>query len=112
MKHNKMKNDFRKRLVIYGICFLFICISIAPAAGTISKMYYSISSLINNSERTSEGDIPTWYQGDQCIYTIDPLYYSSPNGTFSGTIENFKQKVVGIINDTYRLRSQGILAEI
>jgi hypothetical protein len=58
-------------------------------------------------EKTSEDDIPTWYLGDEWIYTIDPLYYSSPNGSFSGTIQNLKQKVVGIADGMYEIEITG-----
>ena len=102
-----MKKNLRWRIVICGIFFLFICLSITPSTSSISNDYYSVAPLIGGSERTNEGDIPTWYQGDEWIYTIDPLYFSSPNGSFSGTIENFKQKVVGITDDAYEIAITG-----
>jgi len=107
MKQDMLKKNLRRRIVICGIFFLFICLSITPSISSISNDYYSVVPLIGSSERTNEGDIPTWYQGDQWIYTIDPLYFSSPNGSFSGTIENFKQKVVGITDDAYEIAITG-----
>ncbi|MBE3139354.1 MAG: hypothetical protein IMZ53_02100 [Thermoplasmata archaeon] len=107
MKQGMLKKNLRRRIVISGICFLFMCLSITPSISSISKDYYSVSPLVGGSERTNEGDIPTWYQGDEWIYTIDPLYFSSPNGSFSGTIENFKQKVVGITDDAYEVEITG-----
>jgi hypothetical protein len=107
MKQGMLKNNLRRRIVICGIFFLFICLSITPSISSLSNDYYSVSPLVSGSERTNEGDIPTWYQGDEWIYTIDPLYFSSPNGTFSGTIENFKQKVVGITDGAYEIEITG-----
>jgi len=75
--------------------------------GTTSPQYDSFFTSVQSGGRTSEGDIPTWYQGDQWIYTIDPLYYSGPNGSFSGTIENLQQRVVGIADDAYEIEITG-----
>jgi hypothetical protein len=107
MKHDMLKKNLRWCFVVCGICFLLIFLSITPSLGSSSKENYSVSPLINGSKRTSEGDIPTWYQGDEWIYTIDPLYYSGPNGSFSGTIQNFKQKVVGISDGMYEIDITG-----
>jgi hypothetical protein len=38
-------------------------------------------------------DIPTWYINDYWTYTVNPLIYTSPNGSFIGTITNLKQHV-------------------
>jgi len=107
MKQGIVKKIFSKRLFIFGMCFLFICVSITPAMGTFSSDNRTVSTYNKYSLKTSEGDIPTWYQGDEWIYSIDPLYYSSPNGSFSGTIENFKQKVVGITDSMYEIEITG-----
>jgi len=55
----------------------------------------------------SDGDIPTWYQGDQWTYTIDPLSFTSPNASFSGTVHNLQQTVVGITGDAYEIDIAG-----
>lgn len=107
MNNDKMKIDLRQNLLVCGICFLLICISISPVTGNISKEYISVLPLVNSFRNTSEGDLPTWYPGDQWIYTIDPLYYSSPNGSFSGTIQNFKQKVIRITDNVYEINITG-----
>ncbi|HWR27436.1 MAG TPA: carboxypeptidase-like regulatory domain-containing protein [Candidatus Thermoplasmatota archaeon] len=57
--------------------------------------------------RTIEGDIPTWYTGDEWTYTVDPLSFSSPNGSFDGSIQNFRQTVVGIADDVYTISITG-----
>jgi len=79
------------------IFFLFICSWITPSIGG------SFRGIII----APEGDIPTWYQGDQWTYTIDPLYFSNPNGSFSGSVHNFKQKVIGITGDAYKVNITG-----
>ena len=110
MKQGMLKKNLRRRIVICGICFLFICLSITPSISSVSKDYYSISPHVGGSERTNDEDIPTWYQGDEWIYTIDPLHFSSPNGSFSGTIQNFKQRVVGIVGDAYKVALTGTIS--
>jgi hypothetical protein len=75
--------------------------------GTTADHYYSLSSSLQSYGRISEGDVPTYYLGDEWVYTIDPLYYSGPNGSFSGTIENLKQKVVGISGGAYEIEITG-----
>jgi len=44
----------------------------------------------------SSNDIPTWYINDYWTYTVNPLTYTSPNGSFTGTITNLKQQVTAI----------------
>ncbi len=107
MKHGMVKKNLRKSIVIYGICFLFVCISFTPAIGTFSQSYRTVSSDSKTSMRTSEGDIPTWYMGDEWTYTVDPLFFSSPNGSFDGSIENFRQTVIGITDDAYTISITG-----
>ena len=107
MKQGILKKNLRRRIVISGIFFLFLCLCITPSISSLSNDSYSVSPLVRGSERTNAGDIPTWYQGDEWVYTVDPLYFSSPNGSFTGTIENFKQKVVGITDDAYEVAITG-----
>ena len=96
MKKYLLTKNLRQNGIVCGILFLFICLSCVPSVSHVAT-----------TEKTIEGDIPTWYQGDEWIYTIDPLYYSSPNGSFSGTIENFKQKVVGVADGLYEIELTG-----
>ena len=109
MKNILLKKSVSRSVVVCGIFLLFIFSTIIPSMGSSSRQQYSISSLVG-TERASEGDIPTWYQGDEWTYTIDPLYYSSTNGSFSGTIQNFKQKVVGIVGDAYKMSLTGTIS--
>jgi hypothetical protein len=107
MKLGIMEKNLDRRLVIYGILFLFVCVSITPAMGTFSQNHRIVSSNNNVSMKTNEGDIPTWYTGDQWTYMVSPLSFSSPNGSFDGSIENFRQTVVGIVDDTYKIDISG-----
>ena len=75
--------------------------------GGCSQQRFTISSPLLLMQQSDGGDIPTWYPGDQWVYKIDPLYVSSPNGTFSGTIQNFKQKVVGVMDGWYTIDITG-----
>jgi len=109
MKNILLKRSVSRSVVVCGIFLLFIFSTIIPSMGSSSRQQYSISSLVG-VERASEEDIPTWYQGDEWTYTIDPLYYSSTNGSFSGTIQNFKQKVVGIVGDAYKMSLTGTIS--
>jgi len=109
MKNILLKKSVSRSVVVCGIFLLFIFSTIIPSMGSSSKQQYSISSLVG-IEKASEEDIPTWYQGDEWTYTIDPLYYSSTNGSFSGTIQNFKQKVVGIVGDAYKMSLTGTIS--
>jgi len=79
------KNDLWKKVLVFGILFAFIGVSVAPA-----------SLIPKSAEKTSNGDVPTWYEGDEWIYTADPVFYSGENGSFSGKIENLKNKVLNI----------------
>ena len=45
---------------------------------------------------TTPNDIPTWYIGEHWTYTISPLSYTSPNGSFTGTINNLRQTITDI----------------
>lgn len=66
-----------------------------------------MGTMKKGSMRTSGGDIPTWNVGDFWTYTVNPLIFSSPNGSFDGSIENFKQTVVEITDDTYTISISG-----
>ncbi|UCF12577.1 MAG: PKD domain-containing protein [Thermoplasmatales archaeon] len=81
------KNDLWKKVLVFGILFVFIGLGIAPA-----------SSILKIAEKTSNSNIPTWYKGDEWIYTANPVFYSGENGSFSGKIENLKNKVLNITN--------------
>jgi hypothetical protein len=107
MKQELFQKKLRKNLIVCGVLFLFLCLCCLPTVAHRISSPLSTISLVNNTEKTDEGDVPTWYLGDQWIYTIDPLYYSGPNGSFSGTIENFKQKVVDIADGLYEIEITG-----
>jgi hypothetical protein len=107
MKQGMIKRNIRSNIVVLGICFFFICISFSPAMGSNSQNNHGVLPLVKNSERANGGDIPTWYQDDEWTYTVDPLSFSSPNGSFDGSIENFRQTVVGITDDMYTISITG-----
>lgn len=107
MKHNRVKNNLLNYLVIYGICLVFICINVTPAIGTFSQNYRTTPLNKNISMISNEGDVPTWYLGDAWTYTVDPLSFSSPNGSFDGSIQNFRQTVTGMTDDTYTVSITG-----
>ena len=82
--------------LVYSISLLVLFLNIAPAiSSNIEHQNYSLSTL-HTSAGKNQADIPTWYIGDEWVYTVGPLTFSSPNGSFSGTIENFKQKIIQI----------------
>lgn len=107
MKKLVRKENLKQSVIVGGVFYLFICLCIIPSMASIFREQLPASSLIISTETINEGDIPTWYQGDEWTYTIDPLYYSGPNGSFSGNIENFKQKVVGITDGLYEIELTG-----
>jgi hypothetical protein len=107
MKQNQWKKNFRQPLIVCGLCLLFTCTSIAPVMGGCSQQHFAISSPLPLMQQSDGGDIPTWYPGDQWVYKVDPLYVSSPNASFSGTIQNFKQKVVGVSDGWYTMDITG-----
>lgn len=79
------------------VFFLFVCSSLFPLIGTTCI----------GIQTAPDGDIPTWYQGDQWTYTIDPLYFASPNGTFNGAVHDFQETVLGIAGDAYEVNITG-----
>ncbi len=97
MKLNTSKKNLSTGFMVCGICFLFFYINLTSATTTTNI----------SMSRVAEGDIPTWTVGDSWTYTINPLSFSSPNGSFDGTIENFKQTVVGITDNTYSISISG-----
>ena len=109
MKNILLKKDMSRSIVVWGIFFLFIFSTIIPSMGSISRQQHAVSLLVG-TEKANERDIPTWYPGDEWIYTIDPLHFSSPNGSFSGTIQNFKQRVVGIVGGAYKVALTGTIS--
>jgi hypothetical protein len=41
-------------------------------------------------------DIPTWYMGDEWVYTADPVSFISDDFSFVGTITDFTRKIADI----------------
>lgn len=109
MAYGERKKNLKKYTILCGIGFLFLCLNITPVVQCHSQKRYD-SYVIPEYSRTSHGDIPTWYPGDQWIYKVEPLDFSSPNGSFSGKIENFKQQVVGITDDVYEISITGTIS--
>jgi hypothetical protein len=107
MKNDLVTKTLRRNLIVGGICFLFLCITITPVIGNTTKGSPSTSPQMKSSQRGSDGDIPTWYQGDEWIYKVDPLSFSIPNVSFSGSILNFKQKVIDLIDGWYKIDITG-----
>ena len=48
------KNDLWKKVLAFGILFVFVDVSVAPASLTSET-----------AEKTSNGDVPIWYKGDE-----------------------------------------------
>ena len=83
--------------------FLFTCWLSCIFIGSIVLPIYVVSA----AHTADDNDIPTWYQGDQWTYSIDPLSFSNPNITFTGSVHNLQQIVAGIINDAYKISITG-----
>lgn len=96
MKIGTRRKNKLQYLCISMVCFLFIG----------SLMFPSLESICAG-RTASDNDIPTWYRGDQWTYMIDPLSFSSPNGTFTGTVDNLQETVVGITGDAYEVSITG-----
>jgi len=105
MKLVRSEMRIYQSIVVCGLCCLFLCSSAVPLSGSMTNMH----PLVRGTVQARDGgmDIPTWYQGDEWTYTIDPLYYSGPNGSFTGTIQNLRQQVVGIVGDAYQVTITG-----
>jgi hypothetical protein len=95
------KKKIKTTYVVCGISLLFLFLNISPTISSSIDQHKSPLSSRTLSEGKNQADIPTWYLGDEWVYTVGPLSYSSPNGSFSGTIENFRQEVVQITDETY-----------
>jgi hypothetical protein len=93
--------------VVIGVIVLVCCSSGVPVFAGVS--FGASIELRAGSTMGSSADLPTWYQGDVWTYSINPLYFSSPNGSFSGSIQNFKQQVVGIVGDAYKVTITGTI---
>jgi len=96
-----MRTDTRAKgrkhiLCISWVLMVLLCSMMAPSLGTVSA-----------KATASDGDIPTWYQGDRWTYTIDPLSFTSPNASFIGSVHNLQQTVVGITGDAYEISISG-----
>lgn len=107
MNDGLLPTHLRQRGIVCALLFLFLCFSTLSSIAVSGTTPLGQISIDVPANKTREGDIPTWYLGDEWIYTIDPLYYSSPNGSFSGTIQNLKQKVVGIADGMYEIEITG-----
>lgn len=62
-------------------------------------------------------DIPTWYLGDEWIYTADPVSFIGDDFSFIGAINNFKRQVVDITtlvhgDESYVVYELGISGDI
>jgi hypothetical protein len=87
-------------MMIFGVLFLMLSLN-------------GISSLGNSAyghSRVESVDLPTWYQGDSWTYKIDPLSFTSPNASFSGSIQNLKEQVNGIVGDAYSVSLSGTIS--
>ena len=87
-----------KYLSVISLILILGSSSAFAAVGTPQPISHAQSVSLSAST-----DLPTWYPGDTWTYSIDPLYSSGENGTFSGTVENFKQTVVDVHDDVYDL---------
>jgi len=77
--------------------FLCIVILIFLIISFFSESFISASIIKKDKSFLDSVDIPTWYEGDEWTYTADPVYFSGETGSFSGVIQNFKNKVLGVI---------------
>ena len=96
MISEKRNNSTLHYLTISWISLVLLCSLLLPSPGTLGA-----------KGSASDNDIPTWYQGDQWTYTIDPLSFQSPNGSFTGTVSNLQETVMGITGDAYELSITG-----
>lgn len=95
----KKTNKNHRKAISVG--FLFFCLLLTPAVSYASLASQNTISPTACSITEDQGDIPTWCLGDQWIYKVQPLSFSSPNGSFNGKIENFKQNVVQKTTEAY-----------
>jgi hypothetical protein len=83
-----------KRFLKIKICLIFIFLFVG------SSFFTSAFTTIKKGS-TDSCDIATWCIGDEWIYTADPVYFYSDNGSFDGKIENLKREVVGVTSITH-----------
>ncbi len=105
-----IKKNIRIGFVSFGISFLFFCLTMTPALSSNSTETHTREYPITCFRNTNEGDIPTWYTGDQWTYKVEPLSFSSPNGSFFGKIENFRQQVVEKTDEAYVISITGTIS--
>jgi hypothetical protein len=97
-----MRNETRTKnkmhyLSVSWVLLLLLCSLMPPSLGTV----------LAGRAASDNNDIPTWCQGDQWTYTIDPVSFQSPNGSFEGSVQNFQQTVLGITGDAYEVGLTG-----
>lgn len=107
MSQSPLGKNLGKYFFIYVLCFLFFCTSLHTAMGESAQTCFVASNRGSNRHRSDGGDIPTWSVGDQWVYNVDPLYFSIPNASFSGSIQNFKQKVIEMTDGWYLMEITG-----
>jgi hypothetical protein len=84
-----LKEKLLRKGIVIGIIMVFVGSCVIPSAHT----------KINTTSDSC--DIPTWYSGDEWIYTADPVSYYSKNGSFNGKIENLKREMQGVTTITH-----------
>jgi hypothetical protein len=95
-----------RKVIVLGLVVVFFCSCGMPALGSVNKSV----SVCPAGARAGGMDIPTWHQGDVWTYSIDPLYYSSPNGSFTGSVQNFRETIVGTADDAYEVAVTGSIS--
>lgn len=83
-----------KKQFFSSIISVFLIIIIL--ASSYSALDIQSTKLLNENN-----DVPTWYIGDEWVYTADPVFFSGETGSFSGIIQNFKHKVIDITDIFY-----------
>ena len=73
------------------ICLLLVSVSTVMSQANLSSSQKQMNSI----------DVPTWYMGDTWLYSVNPLYFTTENISFSGTIQNLKQEVIGRTTISY-----------
>jgi hypothetical protein len=96
-----------RNVLVAGMFFLMLCLIDVPSLGSVAVDHSMMPS--GCSMRSEIVDLPTWYQGDTWTYKIDPLSFTSPNASFSGSIQNLKEQVVGIVGEAYSVSLTGTI---
>lgn len=78
-----------KKIIQPIICLL--CVIVVCSTYAASVRVTPVSQSFSDS-----CDIPTWYMGDEWVYTADPVSFISDDVSFVGTIQDFTRKVVAI----------------